>query len=146
MDDTEIAELQEKEIEQLNNDGLDVEEIYELDALISEGINAKVSLTFTYPNTDKKVGVMIRPLSTGEYRTAIQKAQKLHKVFFYELMKIGLYDSNGNPFPVDILEQLPFGVVTYIAGSINKISGMDLLNTEMSGGDMDKIVDTMMGF
>ena len=54
----------QKELEHLQKE----EEIFELDQIITEGTNAKIPFTFIYPNTTKKVGVLIRPLSTNEYQ------------------------------------------------------------------------------
>lgn len=142
---TDIEKLKNEEIEMLSeSNGTD--EVFDLDVLITEGVNAKVPLNFTYPNTDKTVGVMIRPLSTHEYKTAIQKAKKFKKVVFFELLKLGLYKMDGSKFPDEILDELPFGVVTYIAGNIHKISGMDLSDNSSGDVDLNEIVSNMLGF
>lgn len=144
---TDVEKLKNEEIEQLSESN-GVDDIFDLDVLITEGVNAKVPLNFTYPNTDKTVGVMIRPLSTEEYKTAIQKAKKLKKVVFFELLKLGLYKMDGSKFPNEVLEELPFGVVTFIAGNIHRISGMDLTDNTGNGNDMNlnEIVSSMLGF
>lgn len=142
---TDIEELKNEEIEMLSESS-GTDEVFDLDVLITEGVNAKVPLNFTYPNTDKTVGVMIRPLSTDEYKTAIQKAKKFKKVVFFELLKLGLYKMDGSKFPDEILDELPFGVVTYIAGNIHKISGMDLSNNSNDDMDLNEVISNMLGF
>ena len=84
-------------------------EIFELDQIITEGVNAKIPFTFIYPNTDKKVGVLIRPLSTNEYQKAILKSKKLKTNFLVELAKLGVYKMDESKFPEELItEKKPF--------------------------------------
>ena len=62
-----VEDEKAKEIERLSQET----EILELDQVITEGVDAKIPFTFIYPNTTKKVGVLVRPLSTNEYQKAI---------------------------------------------------------------------------
>lgn len=59
---TNVDKLREEEIETLSKNTDD--EVMELDQILTEGVNAKIPFSFTYPNTDKKVGVMVRPLKS----------------------------------------------------------------------------------
>ena len=136
---SDIDKLQKEEIEELSHE----DKIMELDQLITEGVNAKLPFTFIYPNTDKKVGVMVRPLSTNEYQSAIIKSKKLKTNFLTELCKIGLYKLDGSEFPKDKIDDLPAGVVTIICNELARISGIDLLeNTEVN----QSMIDDFMGF
>ncbi len=53
-----VEKEKQKELEHLQQE----DEIFELDQIISEGTNAKIPFTFIYPNTDKKVGVLVLSL------------------------------------------------------------------------------------
>lgn len=129
----------EDEIKELQS-----EEIMELDLLISEGVNAKIPFEFIYPNTDRKVGVMVRPLSTKEYQSAILRSKKLKTNFLVELLECGLYKMNGDKFPSEKIDELPAGVVTIICNELARISGVDLVeNQEIN---QQNIIDEMLGF
>ena len=120
------------------------DEILELDQLITEGVNAKIPYTFLYPNTNKKVGVQIRPLSTTEFSSALTRAKKFKSNFLIELVKIGLYKMDGTPFPAEQLDKLPAGVITRLSSEISRISGLDLTGNpeEYQNG----LIEDLMGF
>lgn len=136
----DATELEKKELENLSED----EKVMELDQLITEGVNAKIPFQFIYPNTTKKVGVMIRPLSTGEYQSAIVQSRKFKTNFLNEILKIGLYKMDGDEFPPEQIEQLPAGVVTRISNEIARISGVDL--AENVNENQAQLFDEIMGF
>lgn len=140
----ELLEEEKNELEHLSHE----EEVFELDTLITQGVNAKIPVSFKYPNTDKTVGVMIRPLSTEEYKLAVKKAKNLKKNYLIELLKSSLFNTEGEPFPVEVIKELPFGVVTYLASMVNKISGMDLLKNDDGSDEVDmaEAIGVMMGF
>lgn len=130
----------QKELEHLQQE----EEIFELDQIISEGTNAKIPFTFIYPNTTRKVGVLIRPLSTNEYQNAIMRSRKLKSNFLIELAKLGIYKMDETEFPEDLLMELPAGVITKITNEINRISGIELIKG--SEEVQQKLLEDMMGF
>ena len=135
-----IEEIKQKELEHLQQE----DEIFELDQVITEGVNAKIPFTFTYPNTTKKVGVMVRPLSTNEYQKAILKSKRLKTNFLTELAKLGVYKMDETKFPDDLIMDLPAGVITKITNEINRISGVDLVDG--SEEMQQQLLDELMGF
>lgn len=139
---TNVDKLREEEIETLskNTDG----EVMELDQILTEGVNAKIPFSFTYPNTDKKVGVMVRPLSSNEYTTAMKKSKQFKSNFLTEILKIGLYKMNGDEFPKEQVDELPAGVVVMISNEISRISGVDL--AESVEVNQQNMIEDMMGF
>lgn len=130
----------QKELKHLQQE----EEIFELDQIITEGTNAKIPFTFIYPNTTKKVGVLIRPLSTNEYQKAILSSKRLKTNLLIELAKLGVYKLDESKFPDDLLAELPAGVITRITNEINRISGVELMDT--SEDAQQQIFDDLMGF
>ena len=135
-----VEDEKAKELEHLSQE----DEILELDQLISEGTDAKIPFTFIYPNTTKKVGVLVRPLSTNEYQRAVMKSKKLKTNFLVELARLGVSRLDESKFPDEILEELPAGVITKITNEINRISGVDLIDE--SGEAQQQIFDELMGF
>ena len=134
-----VEEAKAKELEHLSQET----EIMELDQILTEGVDAKIPFTFTYPNTNKKVGVMVRPLSTNEYQKAILTSKRLKTNFLVELAKLGVYRMDESKFPEELIDELPAGVVTRITNEINRISGVDLVEgTE----DAQQIFEDLMGF
>ena len=129
-----------KELEHLQQE----DEIFELDQIITEGTNAKIPFTFIYPNTTKKVGVLVRPLSTNEYQNAILTSKRLKTNFLLELARLGVSKMDVSKFADDILEDLPAGVITKITNEINRISGVDLVDG--SEDVQHQIFDDLMGF
>lgn len=135
-----VEKEKQKELEHLQQE----DEIFELDQIITEGTNAKIPFTFIYPNTTKKVGVLIRPLSTNEYQNAILKSKRLKNNLLIELAKLGVYKLDESKFPEDLLMELPAGVITKITNEINRISGVELMDT--SEDAQQQIFDDLMGF
>ena len=139
---TNVDKLREEEIETLSKNTDD--EVMELDQILTEGVNAKIPFSFTYPNTDKKVGVMVRPLSSNEYTTAMKKSKQFKSNFLTEILKIGLYRMNGDEFPKEQIDELPAGVVVMISNEISRISGVDL--AESVEVNQRNMIEDMMGF
>ena len=130
----------EKELKHLQQE----DEIFELDQVITEGVKAKIPYTFTYPNTNKKVGVLIRPLSTNEYQRALLNSKRLKTNFLIELFKIGTFKLDESEFPEELVKDLPAGVVTRVANEINRISGVELV--EGSAEVQQQMFEDLMGF
>lgn len=135
-----VEKEKQKELEHLQQE----DEIFELDQIITEGVNAKIPFTFLYPNTNKKVGVKVRPLSTNEYQNAILTSKRLNTNFLIELARLGVYKMDETKFPDDLLNELPAGVITKITNEINRISGVDLVDG--SEEVQQQIFDDLMGF
>lgn len=135
-----VEKEKQKELEHLQQE----DEIFELDQIITEGTNAKIPFTFIYPNTTKKVGVLVRPLSTNEYQNAILTSKRLKTNFLLELARLGVSKMDETKFPDEILEDLPAGVITRITNEINRISGVDLVDG--SEEVQQQLIDELMGF
>ena len=135
-----VEEEKQKELAHLQQE----DEIFELDQIITEGTNAKIPFTFTYPNTNKKVGVLVRPLSTNEYQNAILTSRRIKTNFLIEIAKLGVYKMDESEFPVDLIMELPAGVITRITNEINRISGVELM--EGSEDVQQQLFDDLMGF
>ena len=119
-------------------------EILELDQLIVDGVNAKIPLTFTYPNTNKKVGVLVRPLSTKEYQNAILLSKRVKTNLLLEFARMGMSRLDGTKFPDELLEELPAGIVASIVNEINRISGIEI-DVE-SDNAQQQLFEDIMGF
>ena len=135
-----IEEEKQKELESLQNE----DEILELDQLITEGVSAKIPFTFIYPNTTRRVGVMLKPLSTTQYQKAVLASKRLKTNFLLELARIGVYKMDESKFPDELLEDLPAGVITKMTNEINRISGVELVNE--SSEAQQQIFEDLMGF
>ena len=133
-----LEQEQLAELEMLSNeDG----EVFDLETLIVDGEDAKVPITFTYPNTNKTVGAMIRPVTTAEYNLVIQKSNKLGLQFLVEMLKIALYKMDGTPFPKELIGKLPAGVCAEIVEKINDISGI-----KSEKEDLNRLNNNLLGF
>lgn len=135
-----VEKEKQKELEHLQQE----DEIFELDQIISEGTNAKIPFTFIYPNSDKKVGVLVRPLSANEFGKAFMNSKRLKTNFLLELARLGVCKMDESKFPDELLEELPAGVITKITNEINRISGVDLVDN--SGEAQQQLFDDLMGF
>lgn len=135
-----VEEERQKEIAHLQQE----DEIFELDQVITEGVNAKIPFSFIYPNTTKKVGVLVRPLSTNEYQKAILTSKRLNTNFLIELARLGVCKMDESKFPDEILEDLPAGVITKITNEINRISGVDLVDGSEEA--QQQLLEDLMGF
>lgn len=137
MDNINIAnqKIGENEIE---------DKVYELDYLINEGVNAKIPFEFTYPNTNKKVGVQVRPLTANEYQLCLVKSKKFKTNFLVEILKEGMFKMNGDKFPAEAIDKLASGVVVIIANEIARISGIEMV--ENIGVNQENLVEELLGF
>ena len=125
--------MQEIQIEPVN------EEIFDLESLIVEGTDAYIPLKFIYPNTDKTVGVFIKPLTSQEFVNATRGTSNI----FINVLDGALFDNNKQPVPRNIIEKLPAGVVMELYKKIAEISGIP---TEQNEEVNQEVLDRMMGF
>lgn len=136
---TDINKLQEEEIENLSQE----EELYDLETLILDGVDAKIPIIIDFPTKDgiKKVGAMIKPLTAVEWNNAVRLSQKIKdSTSELEIVKLGLFDKNGEPFNYDLLLKMPNGVVKDIFYQIADISGVKFTEQEIG------ILENIMGF
>lgn len=132
-----IDELKQKEIENITNEEL---EVFELESLITNGIEEKVPIEITYQN--KTFGAMLRPLTSVEWNNATTKANNtLNTNVEVELLKIGLYNKDGTPFPKELISKLPAGISSQLMKELGRISGVNFDSEENI-----KLVRKIMGF
>lgn len=127
---TDVDKLREEELRQLNDD-----EIFDLEALVTDGVDAKVPIVIKYPKTLEdgtvkmvKAGAMIRPLTNVEWNnsTRLNRSTNAKTTNEVELLKKALYTRNGEQMPAKVVEDLPSGVVTELVKEVAVISGIDV--------------------
>ncbi len=137
---TDIEKLKEEELETLSQED---EELFDLETLILDGADAKIPVIIDFPTAEgvKKVGCMIKPLTAPEWNNAIKLSRKLRDSSAeLEIVKLGLFDKNGEPFNYDLLVKMPNGVVQTIFNMISDVSGVKL------GEEQLKILENILGF
>ena len=133
-----IEEMQFEELERLSKDD---DLIVDLEQLITAGTKAKIPITFIYPNTDKKVGAVIRPLNSNEWNNCMRKMVKFQTSFQLEVVKVGLLNMKEEPIPAKLIEQMPQGAINEIYNKIAEASGV-----HESTEDMIEAGKKLMGF
>ena len=123
----------------LNVEPTATNEVFELETLIVSGTDNFLPLKFKYPNTDKVVGVFIRPVSTTEFANAINANGDI----FTEILSVSLYDNNKNLIPKNIIERMPVGLCIELYKKVAEISGIPTDNDKEVSKEM---VDKLMGF
>ena len=98
------------------------EELFDLETLITEGVDARVPIEIEFPN-GKKAAAMIRPINTAEFQTIYggQPAEILIRV-----LELGLLTKDGKPLKRELIESMPMGVPNKIFEQICAISGLEL--------------------
>ena len=137
MDANDIKQKQQEEIERLSKE----EEIFELEQLIIAGKDLKIPITFIYPNTDKKVGAVIKPLTSNEWDKCTKRASKFKTSFQLEIVNVGLMDINEKPIPRTLIEEMPQGTIAELYNKIAEASGV-----HESREDMIEATKQIMGF
>ena len=98
------------------------EELFDLETLITEGVDSRVPIEIEFPN-GKKAAAMIRPISTAEFQTIYggQPAEILIRV-----LELGLLTKDGKPLKRELIESMPMGVPNKVFEQICVISGLEL--------------------
>lgn len=97
------------------------DEYFDLETLITEGVDAKVPIDIEFPD-GRKAQALIRPISTGEFQTIYNgSASEL----IVNVLSNSLMDKNGNPIPRTSIEAMPVGLPAKIVEQIFKISGIE---------------------
>lgn len=103
------------------------EELFDLETLITEGVDARVPIEIEFPN-GKKAQALIRPISTGEFQTIYNgNASEL----LVNILEAGLMNKNGEPLPVDLIKSMPVGLPAKITQQIFEISGIETNNEDL---------------
>ena len=133
---TDIKKLQEEELASLSTDN----EVLDLESLITDGANAKVPVEVTYKG--KSYGAILKPLTSPEWNNATRIGLgSTNSSAELELLKLGLYTKNDKKFPVQVIEELPAGVIMELSKELARISGISI-NIE----DNMKLAKDMLGF
>lgn len=136
---TNIDELKKQELDNLNITENDLE-IYELEQLITNGIEEKVPIEINY--NGQEFGAMIRPLTSIEWNNATTKANRNPQTNIeVELLKLALYNKDGTEFNKELIPKLPAGVSSTIMKEIANISGVNFNSEENV-----KLIRKIMGF
>ena len=107
------------------------DDVFDLEQLIVDGADARIPLEIDFPIykdgelTYKKYGVVIRPLKSSELSNASQiglrdSASDVNT----EIVKRGLCKKDGSPYPSELVEKLPAGVITQLTEQICEVSGI----------------------
>lgn len=115
------------------------DEVFDLETLIVEGTDAYVPLKFVYPNTDKTVGVFVKPITTTEFMNMTQTEGNM----FIKTLRVTLFNRDKEPFKEELLQQLPAGVVMELYRKVAEISGIQLEENKQT---TQEILDRLMGF
>lgn len=110
------------------------EEIFNLESLITDGADARVPIEIKFPTKTgtKRAAAMIRPLTNVEWNNAIRIARKnFTTTNEIELLKIALYTKDGEPFPKELVEKIPNGVVIKLVQILSEISGIEITEENM---------------
>ena len=110
------------------------EEIFNLESLITDGADARVPIEIKFPTKTgtKRAAAMIRPLTNVEWNNAIRIARKnFTTTNEIELLKIALYTKEGEPFPKELVEKIPNGVVIKLVQILSEISGIEITEENM---------------
>ncbi len=109
-------------------------ELYDLETLITEGVNAHQTIEIEFPDGRKAAG-KIRPITASEFKTIYNKnpADMLLGV-----LELGLLNKNGDNLPRSLIDDLPMGLLSNLAERIMAISGLELQHDEISVKDMMK--------
>ena len=128
---------------EVNND-----DVFDLEQLIVDGADARIPLEVEFPFykdgelTYKKYGVVIRPLKSSELSNATQIGLRdSSSDVNTEIVKKGLCRKDGTPYPSEVVEKLPAGVINKLTEHICEISGI-----RRDREANDKLIREMMGF
>ena len=97
------------------------DELFDLETLITEGVDARVPIEIEFPN-GKKAQALIKPISTGEFQTIYTRDTSNLLV---NVLGAGLMNKNGEPLPRNLIEAMPIGLPAKITQQIFEISGIE---------------------
>ena len=97
-----------------------------LETAITEGNKGLITYEFDYPNTDLTVEVKLKPLTNPELTHLVKEAEITGNTVDLEMLHQSMFNTDGSSFPIELLEELPAGVVQKLTYKIADISGIDL--------------------
>ena len=99
------------------------EETLDLESLIRDGADYRKTIIIELPNGSKGA-CTIRPLTSNEWNQCTNKYLKLKGNMELYVCEKGLLNKKGEPFPKELLEIFPAGVIQEIFKEIQSISGI----------------------
>lgn len=98
------------------------DELFDLEALITEGADAIIPITIEFPN-GKCAAAKIKPVSTAQFRSLYteDKAELI-----VNLLEISLLNKEGGHLSRSLIESMPLGVSSRISEQICVVSGLEL--------------------
>ena len=110
--------MKELEIAETNNN---TDEFFDLESLITEGVDAKVPIEIEFPN-GKKAQALIKPISTGEFQSIYNgDASEL----VVNVLSNALMNKKGEPLDPMLIKAMPIGLPAKIVEKIFEISGIE---------------------
>ena len=110
--------MKELEIAETNNN---TDEFFDLESLITEGVDAKVPIEIEFPN-GKKAQALIKPISTGEFQSIYNgDASEL----VVNVLSNALMNKKGEPLDPMLIKAMPIGLPVKIVEKIFEISGIE---------------------
>ena len=100
------------------------EELFDLETLITEGVDSRVPITIEFPD-GKKAAALIRPISTSEFQTIYNG--NITSILV-NILEVALMNKNGEPLPRGLIESMPIGLPVKIIKQIFEISGIEIKN------------------
>lgn len=99
----------------------EAQELFDLETLITEGMDARVPIEIEFPN-GKKAAAMIRPLNANEFKTIYDgDASNI----LISILEKSLMNKNGDALPRSLIEAMPIGLPAKIIKQIFEISGVE---------------------
>ena len=110
---------------------IDTKEL-DLERLIVDGAKARIPIEVEFPiyhedgtMTYEKRGAVVKPLKSHELTNASQIGLRVDDTDVNtEIVKAGLCRKNGEPYPQEVVESFPAGVITSLSKKILDVSGV----------------------
>jgi len=86
---------------------------------------------------------LIKPLTSVEYDNAVRLGmnKRTDNILAIEILKRGLFTTDGNNFPIELIEKIPAGVAMKLVEKIHAVSGISINEDEN-----EKLMETLVGF
>ena len=98
------------------------EELFDLETLITEGVDAQRPIEIEFPN-GKKAAAQIKPITAAEFKMIYNENPA---DMLLGILELGLLNKEGEPIPHNLIEALPMGLLSKLAEKIATISGLEL--------------------
>ena len=99
------------------------EEYYDIESLITDGIDARIPITIDFPD-GKKAKALIKPILAEDLKIISFNTNEPFELMT-GILKISLFNSNGEQLPDNLIDRLPAGLPAKIVEQIFKISGIE---------------------